>query len=447
MNASILAMAISSFLCVVTAGLLFSGNTTVPVTAEVSAVFAVCASLICFVSGIMRDRRAKIETEAARLALASERELSHTVESLLAGIRRNLTATGNASDGILVYPFVSRLLAAKTAEELASTVAELHDKNEKTERVLASLSDRIITDATILLPLADAIIKAVPAKTEEAAMTVMEKFLVVREASTNAAASGRTLREALDSQDAASVAHASDLSRNAVKKEREVIGALSAATKENRARLRQMSDEITAGLDLLNNIHEITEQSKLIAFNMSVEAARLGEKGNGFRVIIAELHKLNGRTFDFSKKVADLLMRFRDRTTELVEIMEKKSSEVVTEVERGMDAAETAVESLIEASKRTETFTREIAGMSDSIDHDLDRVLESLQFQDITRQMIEGALVILGNFRKSLDVCLAENGIRIDENRKRDRFDEMKKRFISAAKTIGEKEALMEVEV
>jgi methyl-accepting chemotaxis protein len=447
MNASILAMAVSSFLCVVTAGLLFSSNAPVPVTTEVPAVLAVCASLFCLVSGITRDRKARAETEAARLALDSERELSRTVESLLAGIRRNLTATGSAADGILVYPFVSRLLAAKTAEELVSTVADLHEKNEKNERVLASLSDQIIIDATILLPLADAIIKAVPAKTEEAAMTVMEKFLVVREASTNAAASGRTLREALDSQDAASVAHASDLSRDAVKKEREVIRELSAATKENRARLRLMSDEITSGLDLLKNIHEITEQSKLIAFNMSVEAARLGEKGNGFRVIIAELHKLNGRTFDFSKKVAELLMRFRDRTTELVEIMEKKSSEVVTEVERGMDAAETAVESLIEASKRTETFTREIAGMSDSIDHDLDRVLESLQFQDITRQMIEGALVILRNFKKSLDVCLVENGIRIDENRQRDRFDEMKKHFISAAKTIGEKEALMEVEV
>lgn len=446
MNASIVATAIASSLSFLAALLLFRNGASA-FAAAISAVLSTFAGMAGIALGVVRDRAAKAGAESARAAAESERETSSTVEALLGGLRKRLADAGDATGGVLGYPYVSRLLGAKNPDELASVITALHEENRRNERILASLSDRIITDASILLPLADAIIKAVPAKTEEAAMTVMEKFMVVRESSTNAAASGRTLREALDSGDAKSLARAADASRSAVKKEREAIRELSSATRENRARLGEMSDEIASGLELLKNIYEITEQSKLIAFNMSVEAARLGEKGNGFRVIIAELHKLNGRTLDFSKKVADLLRSFRDRTTQLVDAMEKKSLDVVTEVDRGMDSAETAVESLIDASKRMETFTREIAGMSDSIDHDLDRVLESLQFQDITRQMIEGALAIIGNMEKSLESCLRENGIRLDENERKARFAIVKKSLISNAKTIGEKEALMEVEV
>jgi methyl-accepting chemotaxis protein len=211
--------------------------------------------------------------------------------------------------------------------------------------------------------------------------------------------------------------------------------------------LQRMSEEISSGLDLLKNIEEITERSKLIAFNMSIEAARIGEKGYGFKVIIIELHKLNEQTFDFSKKVAELLNRFRDHTTALVTSMEAKSVAVVREVEHGMDAAESAVEKLIDASSRTEAFTKEIAGMSESIDHDLDGVLESMQFQDITRQMIEGSMEILEDLQKTLDDCLSRNEIYIDEKRKQDRFMTIKNRLVSNAKTNGEKEALMEVNV
>jgi methyl-accepting chemotaxis protein len=305
----------------------------------------------------------------------------------------------------------------------------------------------VLTDSLILLPLADAIIKAVPEKTEEAAMTVLEKFMVVREASSNAAISARTLREQLEENNEQSLAYAADLSRSAVRKERDVIKELSAGTKENRMELQRMSDEIASGLDLLKNIEEITERSKLIAFNMSIEAARIGEKGLGFKVIIVELHKLNDQTFEFSKKVAELLNKFHDHTTRLVNGMEAKSVAVVREVESGMEAAESAVEKLIDASARTEEFTKQIAIMSESIDRDLDGVLESMQFQDITRQMIEGSMAILEDLQKTLDDCLARNEIYIDEKRKQDRFTTIKNRLVSNAKTKGEKDALMEVQV
>ena len=73
-----------------------------------------------------------------------------------------------------------------------------------------------------------------------------------------------------------------------------------ASNRGNAATLRDMSKEIEAGIALVEEIEEITDRSRLIAFNMAVEAAHIGDKGRGFRVIVGELRKINDRTVDFS---------------------------------------------------------------------------------------------------------------------------------------------------
>jgi methyl-accepting chemotaxis protein len=349
---------------------------------------------------------------------------------------------------LLSYPSIRDVLVAENAEGVWNAIEAAHARLEKAESVISILSDRLLTDCQVMLPLADAVIGAVPGKTEEAAFAVMEKFTVVREASSNAAAKARLIMgELADTQSENSVSYTSERSRAEVRKERAAVRELSVTLRENRDHLDAMSKEIESGLALLKNITEITEQSKLIAFNMSIEAARIGEKGRGFKVIITELHKLNDRTFEFSRQVAALLSRFRDHNALLVASVEEKAGAVISEVERGMDAAEASVESLIDASSRTENFARDIALMSESIDHDLDGVLESLQFQDITRQMIEGAQKILTQLNGTLDECLARSGVSVDERRKSERFIALREKFVNQSKTKGEKVALMEVRI
>lgn len=357
----------------------------------------------------------------------------------------------NSTDDIRTvreYPLIKQILASTTTFELEKLISLAKEQLGNAEKILAVLSDRVLTDCQILLPLANSIIKAVPSKTEEAAFVLMEKFLAVREAASKAEASARALRNEIeDTQSLKSINYTAEVSRSAVRTERESIKSLSSATRENREHLKSMSREIEIGLDLLNNITEITEQSKLIAFNMSIEAARMGEKGRGVKVITTELHKLNDRTYDFSHQVADLLGRFRDYNTLLVTNMEEKSSVVVSQVEKGIDAMESALESLIAAASHAGIFTREIAEMSEQINHGLDGVLESLQFQDITRQMIEGSQAILQELKVSLDECIAGQEIPINESVKHERFLTIRERLIAGSKTKYEKTALMEVQL
>jgi hypothetical protein len=447
MNAQIALMSMSCLFSVMTVGLLYLSGLPPLATVLVSsgaALFGASAIL----SRFLQAKPKTTEFMPVGAGKNPESIVAHEVPALLKALEKKLSESRALKHEILEYPIVTDIFSSKDGGELAERISRAHQRIVVSEQILSVLSDSLLTDSLILLPLADAIIKSVPGRCEDAVMHVLDNFMVVREASSHAAESARSLREKLDdSSSEASIGFAAERSRTAVRNERSVIRELSQATKENRENLQAMSSEVEAGLALLKNISEITERSKLIAFNMSIEAARMGEKGRGFKVIIVELHRLNEQTFEFSKQVANLLKHIRDYTTALVSTMEQKSVAVVSEVEKGMDAAEGSVESLIDASSRTEAFTKEIALMSESIDHDLDGVLESLQFQDITRQMIEGALDILGELQASLNECLSRNDIKIDETRKRERFNSIRDRLIGNAKTKGEKTALMEVRI
>ncbi len=367
------------------------------------------------------------------------------VPSLLSSLRDGVLSVEQNRDDFMRFPAVSEIFASSDARELNQRIRAAASRIDRAERVLGALSDRVLTDSLILLPFADAIVASVPSKTEEATMTVLDKFMVAREASAGAAESAKKIRAEIGEGSDRSASYAASVSREAIKKERAAIKELVSSTQENRTQLSRMSEEISAGLDLLKSISEITERAKLIAFNMSIEAARIGEKGKGVKVIIAELHRLNDRTFEFSRQVSDLLNGFRQHTTRLVEAVEEKSLSVAKEVEKDMESTETAVERLIEASSRTEAFANVVAGTSEEIDRDLDGVLESMQFQDITRQMIEGAVNILRELRNTLDDCLERNNVDIDVNKKNERFSEIRKSLLDNAKTQGEKDAILEV--
>ncbi len=336
------------------------------------------------------------------------------------------------------------------AEQSGSSLmlAETSLKLKEAEKLLAVLSNRLLTDSLIFVPLADSIIRAVPSKTEEAAFAVLEKFMVVRNASSDAAEAARKLRVSLEDDSGESSLHrTAERSRLSVREERSVIQNLSRFLRENREHLTAMSAEIEGGLGLLSSITEITERSKLIAFNMSIEAARIGEKGRGFKVIITELHRLNEQTFEFSRKVAEMLGRFREYNELLCNNMEEKAGAVISQADKGMQATESAVESLIASANESVTLTKQVALMSESIDRDLDTVLEALQFQDITRQMIEGASDILWRLRETIDETLSHDPALIDRSRLQNTFSRIRDDLVKNAKTKGEKSALMEVHV
>ena len=73
------------------------------------------------------------------------------------------------------------------------------------------------------------------------------------------------------------------------------------------------------------------------------------------------------------------------------------------------------------------------------------RILEALQFQDMTRQMLESAVDMLDAAGRRLSERAAASSSPVSQRKLNERFDRVRKALIARAKTNAEKDALMEV--
>jgi hypothetical protein len=316
--------------------------------------------------------------------------------------------------------------------------AELAEERERARAIGASALRR--------LKFADSVLKKVPITTEEAAFALMERLAALRDQSSRAskaavsADSGATNSKAIEALAVGA--------RSTINNVRVALREMRKHDRDAAGGLKALGQELKSGIELLAGIEEITERSRLIAFNMAIEAARIGDKGRGFKVIVGELRALNDRTAEFSKKVTGLLGRFKQYNDSLVEKAITSSLVVAEEVEKGIGQEELAIESLLGASTSCVDLSESVTEVVRKINLELDGVLESLQFQDITRQMIEGALVTMTEAVGELGPLVRRDGLRAREaaqEEERGQLEALRAQLFARAKTRGEKDAIQEV--
>ena len=149
--------------------------------------------------------------------------------------------------------------------------------------------------------------------------------------------------------------------------------------------IREGSDQIT---DIIEVINSITHQTKMLATNAAIEAARAGDQGKGFAVVADEVSKLAENSKSSAKEIGELIREtarraqvgseLAERGTQALKNILNKSLEVaqiITEIARnaeeqskGVDTVGQLVGSINRASSEQASGVDQVAKATDQMD-------------------------------------------------------------------------------
>jgi len=140
---------------------------------------------------------------------------------------------------------------------------------------------------------------------------------------------------------------------------------------------------------LLSEIDGISSQTNLLALNASIEAARAGDAGRGFAVVADEVRGLSHRSHQFSAEVRKNYVEIEKTMTEAKEIVGKLAAGDLTLVMSSRNRMDEMTEELEKTNDEIGNELKNISGIATEITQYVGIALQSMQFEDMTNQLLE----------------------------------------------------------
>jgi methyl-accepting chemotaxis protein len=204
------------------------------------------------------------------------------------------------------------------------------------------------------------------------------------------------------------------------------IEAVTKASTESVRRARKTVEQIGQGViavtdnlsevaDAANEITQIALQTRLVAFNASVEAKRAGEAGRGFAVVADAVRDLAAKVEQSSKLIMSTVTQLDARIKALADDIQSKESRQSSGDRKGdtFDAAVSEVERGVAAIADTaQNNLNSCAGVLDSVRGLSEQVASTATALQNARKRTEGFL----SLSESLIEMAAESGVRTEDS-------------------------------
>ncbi|MFO7749432.1 MAG: methyl-accepting chemotaxis protein [Desulfobacteraceae bacterium] len=136
------------------------------------------------------------------------------------------------------------------------------------------------------------------------------------------------------------------------------ISRVARRSRERITELNRASDEIDG---IVKMVTDISSQTKLLALNARIEAARAGSAGKGFAVVAAEVRALSTQTEEANQEIAGRLGAIQEAGQAIIDCTEKTDK---------------GIEALISTSALISTATQEQQAVTDKIASNVDDTAE-----------------------------------------------------------------------
>lgn len=185
--------------------------------------------------------------------------------------------------------------------------------------------------------------------------------------------------------------------------------------------------------NILGEVEGIANQTNLLALNAAIEAARAGESGRGFAVVADEVRKLSHRSTEFSSEIRRHVHDVSTSIQSTEGIINTLSSKDMTFALQSKQNVQNMIGKIEEIDHVRQESMLEIGQISEGIDRDVRSAVTSLQFQDLSTQLIGHALGRQDAMQKILEGLSSEEQEFISRN---DRLDRWHAKLSEAKETI-----------